>query len=100
MTGDDHERLGDAAEELVEWVGNRAFMRIVAATADVEGGTAFHRCAALVIDPVAGTFLCSVYETRPAVCRELAQHGPGCHGELATKRERPARSLAVLRATS
>ena len=95
MTGDDYERLGDRAEHLVEWIGNRAFLRLEPVTG---AEPAIHRCAALTIDPGAGAFLCSVYEARPAICRELAQHGPGCHGELATKRDRRVRALAVLRA--
>jgi Fe-S-cluster containining protein len=92
VTGDDHERLGEAAESLVEWIGNAAFMRIerVHATGDL------HKCIALAIDPAAGTFGCSIYETRPQVCRDLERGSPGCHGELAAKADRPKRALVVL----
>lgn len=90
MTGDDHERLGDDAERLVIWDGNKAFMRLEPVTAGL------HRCAALAIDPAAGTFACSIYERRPAVCRELEQGSGACRGELAQKADRPRRALTVL----
>lgn len=86
MTGDDYERLGDVAETLVVFLGNQAFMRI-------ERG----HCAALVLDPEQETFLCSVYERRPAICRDLARGSGACLGELATKGDRPKRALTVLR---
>ena len=90
VTGDDHARLGDDAELLVEWIGNEAFMKIARAPGDMD------RCVALEIDAAAGTFACSIYETRPAVCRDLERGSGACHGELATKRERPRRALVVL----
>ena len=48
VTGDDHRRLGDDAESLVEWIGNLAFMRLERAT------EAHHKCIALTIDPDEG----------------------------------------------
>lgn len=90
VTGDDHARMGDDAERMVEWVGNEAFMRL----ARVAEG--LHRCTALVIDPVSATFMCSIYETRPDICRDLAQGSGGCHGELHAKSDRARRSLVVL----
>lgn len=78
ITGDDHERLGDRAEELSHFVENRCFMRIV------DG-----RCAALVIDPDASRFVCSVYEDRPRICRELRRGSPECEGERHEKGDRP-----------
>jgi Fe-S-cluster containining protein len=120
VTGDDYERLGQAAEALVEFLGNQAFMRIVPAidptidAGDVDGRghesvgpggapaerrATFRKCVALVLDAEAGTFLCSVYERRPEVCRALEQAGPACLGELHAKHDRPRRSLAVLRDT-
>ena len=90
VTGDDHARLGDAAEDLVEWIGNEAFMKIERVTG------AMHKCIALKVDAAAGTFACSIYETRPAVCRDLEQGSGACHGELATKSDRPKRALVVL----
>jgi uncharacterized protein len=65
VTGDDHARMGDAADRLVDWIGNLAFMRLEAVN-----GSALHKCAALAIDPELGTFACSIYETRPEVCRD------------------------------
>ena len=82
MTGDDHARLGDAAEASVVFRGNKAYMRM-----------ALGRCAALVLEE--GRFLCGVYETRPATCRELARDGAACGGEIATKGERPLIALRL-----
>ena len=78
VSGDDFERLGSAAETLTVFVGNRAYMRMV------DG-----HCAALRVDPAARRFVCTVYETRPAVCRALERGSPECEGEIATKGERP-----------
>ncbi|AKV01975.1 hypothetical protein AKJ09_08638 [Labilithrix luteola] len=94
MTGDDYERLGDAAEAYVVFLGNEAFMRLEPIVSGL------HCCAALRIDPVDGSFGCVVYERRPTVCRELERAGPACDGERWTKGERPKRTLAVLRTTS
>ncbi len=90
VTGDDHARLGDDAELLVHWVGNAAYMRIENVTAQIRS------CIALVIDAATGTFTCSVYETRPQVCRDLERGSGGCRGELASKGERRKRALVVL----
>jgi hypothetical protein len=91
VTGDDHERLGEEAESLVEWIDNRAFMRLERVT------DSLHKCAALAIDQVNGTFACSVYATRPDVCRDLERGSSACRGELATKSDRRKRALVVLR---
>jgi uncharacterized protein len=90
VTGDDHARLGDDAESLVTWIGNTAFMRL-----QQSGGP--QRCVALAIDPVQGTFACSIYERRPQVCRDLERGAGACRGELATKADRPPRALLLLR---
>jgi Fe-S-cluster containining protein len=82
VSGDDYARLGDAAETLVTWIGHRAYLRM-------EDG----HCAALAIDASAGRFVCTVYEARPATCRELARGSPECAGERATKGERPLIAL-------
>lgn len=78
LSGDDYERLGHRAEELSHFIGNRCFMKMV-------GG----RCAALVIDPDAKRFICSVYEARPSTCRELRRGSPECEGERDAKGKRP-----------
>jgi Fe-S-cluster containining protein len=75
VSGDDHARLGEAAEALTIFLENRCFMRM-------EHG----HCAALRIEP-GGRFLCTVYEQRPDVCRELARGGPVCAAERARKHE-------------
>ncbi|HEX3772675.1 MAG TPA: YkgJ family cysteine cluster protein [Polyangiaceae bacterium] len=98
VTGDDYERLGEAAERLVRFVGHRAYMHF-------EEG----RCAALRIDAVegvegieemasAGRFACTVYEARPETCRSFERGSPQCAGELATKGGRPEAKLIELRA--
>ena len=86
VSGDDHERLGEDAERLTHFVGNRCYMRI-------EEG----RCAALVIEPEEGRFVCSVYERRPSLCRELERGTPACAGERDLKGDRPPILLARLR---
>jgi hypothetical protein len=93
VTGDDHARLGDAAEELVTWLGNTAFLRLV----PTDGQAALHRCVALSFDVEREAFSCSIYERRPQVCRDLQRGSPACHGELAAKADRPRRALILLR---
>jgi len=90
VSGDDHLRLGDGAEALVEWIGNEAFMRIERVT------DGLHKCIALTVDASTSTFACSIYETRPQVCRDLEQGAAGCRGELTAKSARPKRALVVL----
>jgi len=84
VTGDDHARLGEAAERLTQFVGNRCYMRM-------EAG----HCAALEIT-ADGRFVCTVYAERPATCRDLERGGPACQAELATKGERARQALLSL----
>lgn len=95
VTGDDHRRLGDDAEQLVTWIGNAAFMRLEPVTN--ASGLSVNKCVALALDPATGSFACSIYETRPDVCRDLERGSSACRGELATKGDRPKRALAILR---
>jgi hypothetical protein len=81
VSGDDHLRLGEHAERLTAFIEHRCYMRMQ------EG-----HCAALVLS-ADGRFLCSVYEQRPEVCRELARGSGQCQGELAQKRELSQRAL-------
>jgi uncharacterized protein len=60
VTGDDHARLGERADELVRFDGNRAYMRML------DG-----HCAALRIEKGSGQLVCGAYETRPQICRDL-----------------------------
>jgi len=55
------------------------------------------RCAALVLAPHEGTYLCSGYERRPEVCRTLERGSSACAGERATKGDRPRRALTLVR---
>jgi hypothetical protein len=85
VTGDDYERLGDAVEDFVHFVGNRAYMRL-----------ADGHCAALRIE-LDGRFVCTVYETRPDACRDLERESPQCAAELFTKSGRATARLVQLR---
>lgn len=82
VTGDDHTRLGDRAEDLVRFDGHRAYMRMI------DG-----HCAALRVEKGSGQLVCSAYDTRPQTCRDLARGSAACLGEIATKRERPLHAL-------
>lgn len=85
VTGDDYARLGGSAEDLVQFIGNRAYMRLV------DG-----HCAALRIE-TSGRFACTVYENRPDACREVERGSPQCAGELWTKAGRATARLTQLR---
>jgi Fe-S-cluster containining protein len=82
VKGSDYARLGDDAEHVAHFIGNRAYMRIV------DG-----HCAALAIDVEQRRYRCTVYDRRPAVCRDLERGSPACEGERVTKEQRPARAL-------
>jgi hypothetical protein len=82
VTGNDHARFGERAEELVRFDGNRAYMRMV------DG-----HCAALRVEESLVRFFCSAYEVRPEVCRDLARGSGACLGEIATKHDRPLLAL-------
>ena len=84
VTGDDHARLGDEAERLTVFIGNRCFMRME-----------HEHCAALSVE-ASGRFVCGSYELRPDVCRELARGGPACSAELTLKRESARHALQVV----
>ncbi|MFT3783422.1 MAG: YkgJ family cysteine cluster protein [Nibricoccus sp.] len=80
VSGSDWARLGDEAERTAHFIGNRAFMRMT------EG-----HCSALVVrDGANGTreFFCSIYDRRPAICRELQRGSPQCEAERALKSDR------------
>jgi uncharacterized protein len=84
VSGDDHARLGAAADALTVFLDNRCYMRM-------HDG----HCAALRVESE-GRFVCSVYEQRPSVCRELARGGPACAAERAQKHERARAALLPL----
>ena len=87
VTGDDYARLAARAEELAWFDGTHAYMRMV------EG-----HCSALEIDAATGTFVCSAYELRPQVCRDLARASGNCLAERDAKSERPLLALRLSRA--
>jgi Fe-S-cluster containining protein len=86
VSGDDHARLAEHADELVRFDGIHAFMRMV------DG-----HCGALGIDATSGEFVCGAYATRPQVCRDLARGSGACLGERHMKAERPLLALGRLR---
>ena len=86
VTGHDHARLAERAEELAWFDGNRAYMRM-----------ADGHCGALRIEPISGRFFCSTYATRPDVCRDLARGSGECRGELDAKAQRPLLALGLHR---
>ncbi len=93
VDGDDYARLGDFAEDLVWFEGNRAYLVMI------DG-----RCSALDIVMSEGRgpprFVCRVYDARPRVCREVHRGSPACDGERAEKSDRPraaAQSRVFLR---
>ena len=82
VSGDDWTRLGDDADRVARFVGQRAYMRM-------EDG----HCIALQPSSRRGqapVFFCSIYETRPQICRDLRRGSPECQGELTTKANRVA----------
>lgn len=83
--GIDLDRMDDRAQALTHFIGNRCYLQLD------EG-----HCKALVIDPVARRYVCSIYEMRPDVCRALERGSGQCRGELATKAERPLLAVEAL----
>lgn len=80
LTGADWERLGADADRVAHFIGNRAYLKMH------QG-----RCVALdlrMTDDGAREFFCTVYATRPQVCRDLGRGSPECEGERALKAER------------
>ena len=85
VRGDDYERLGDLAEAITTWHGVRCFM-------SMRDG----HCAALVLEPHSGRFVCCAYEVRPETCRDLRRGSPECAGERHQKQVRARRALRVV----
>lgn len=85
VDGFDHARLAERVEDLTVFVGNRCYMRLF------EG-----HCAALVIDVKTRRFVCSVYETRPRICRDLQRTSDECQAEIHVKEQRPIQLLRAL----
>ena len=77
VTGNDWTQLGDRADELAQFIGHRAFMRMR------EG-----HCAALELradDDGKEDFFCAIYDRRPQICRDLARGSPQCAAERSKK---------------
>lgn len=76
--GCDLDRMDERSQALTHFIGNKCYMVM-------ENG----HCAALVIDPVARRFVCSIYEARPDCCRGLERGGSACRADLHEKSDRP-----------
>jgi len=77
VTGDDWNRLGEKAEQVAHFIGNRAYMKM-------NDG----HCAALEVrlDALgAEEHFCTIYNRRPQTCRNLARGSPQCEAELLRK---------------
>jgi len=85
VTGNDYSRLGQDAPVYVQFIGNRAFMRMS------DG-----HCAALSLDATSCRSTCQVYENRPQTCRDLERGSPSCLGERHAKTERVFFHLRIL----
>lgn len=73
----DRARLGERADALTHRVGSQVFMRM-------RDG----HCGALDVrrDAAGGVeFLCTIYENRPEICRDLGRGSPECLGDRETK---------------
>ncbi len=82
VTGDDWSRLGPEADRHAHFIGHRAYLRMV------DG-----HCAALARQAAAdGAVLhvCTIYDRRPQICRDLARGSPACEAEIELKGARPA----------
>jgi hypothetical protein len=78
VTGEDWTRLADRADELAQFIGHRAFMRMT-------GG----HCVALDVrlnQDGGPDYFCTLYEQRPQICRDLARGSAECEAELELKR--------------
>jgi len=74
VSGSDYAQLDELAAPLTVFHGNRCYMRM-------HGG----HCAALEIH-ANGEFYCSVYDRRPAVCRDLQRGSSACEAEYVRKK--------------
>ena len=66
----DRERLAELADRFTRRIGEHHYL-------SMEHG----RCAALSVEPD-GRFVCTIYEKRPAVCRELEPASAACLNEI------------------
>jgi len=87
----DLKRMSDVAKALVAPGESVRFMRMLRTEASAH-------CAALTVDPDAGTFRCSIYEERPDACRDFTQGSDKCREHLVGKRRLPMFALDALRA--
>ena len=75
--GKDWTRLGDRVGQWVHFIGHRAYMRMQD-----------DHCTALVPRRDAAgkpEYICSIYEQRPQVCRDLHRGSPQCLAERELK---------------
>lgn len=80
VNGDDWARLGDEAERVANFIGNRAYLKI-------HDG----HCASLAIRTDVGgghVYFCTIYDRRPQICRDLGRGSPQCEAERELKSDR------------
>ncbi len=83
--GCDWDRFDDRARGFAHFLGNRVYMRL-------EEG----RCAALVVEAAGPSFVCSIYEVRPDVCRSLERGSGACRADRHETAERPLLAVESL----
>ena len=87
VTGEDWARLGSEAEVCAQFIGNRAYLRMK------EG-----HCAALESRRGEGggpVYFCTIYDIRPAICRDLERRSPFCEAEQELKAQRGVRFESI-----
>lgn len=52
-------------------------------------------CSALQLDAPTEQYVCTVYDARPQVCRDLARGSPACRAERHAKSDRPLLTLRL-----
>jgi Fe-S-cluster containining protein len=75
VSGIDYHRLGDAAAEVTQFLGNRSYMVLVE-----------RRCVALSPGFEGRACGCTVYATRPEPCRTLERGSPECRAAIDRER--------------
>lgn len=93
VSGADYARIGDGADEWVDFDGNKAHLKMVAghcAALRIEQtrATTVAQAGAIEGGGTRGHFTCDIYPRRPETCRSLERGSPECRAERAHKRSR------------
>ncbi|MFC1611365.1 YkgJ family cysteine cluster protein [Myxococcota bacterium] len=76
----DRVRLGEDAGHFVRTDGRDQYLKMRS-----------YNCIALAVQ--AGIFVCTIYDRRPEICRELERGSPACREEFEIKKDRARRVL-------